>query len=62
MANKMKIYFIYNKTLDKLLSSGVKMYAGYKSKKVAESVLSFQLSIHKYLNKEDYKIIEVDVR
>jgi hypothetical protein len=71
----MKVYFIYNSKEDRLLKVGTKMFAGYKSRKTAESVLKAKptsaLGHHvfgpgKYEwvehKREDYKIVEVELK
>lgn len=67
----MKIYFIYNPRLDTLLASGIGRFnSGYKTRKIAQSILDFQYKDGKYayrpllksIPKEEWKIIEVELK
>lgn len=68
----MKIYFIYDPINDKLCNIGKKGYAGYKSRKTAESYLE-QARLWAYTivegkreyfkqSKDDYKVVEVEIK
>lgn len=68
----MKIYFIYDPINDKLLNIGKKGYAGYKSRRTAEMYLETTIPYtsviidgrREYIrqSKDDYKIVEVELK